>query len=104
MNDASGDTIRSLSAKILDLKRHRDALQNDAAQDSAEVTQLETEIQRVAADLELRVRAQDQRAEKLRRISLIVQETEAALRKISDSTAKLDQVIENELAAVKKSY
>lgn len=98
------DSIRALGGKLTDLKKYRDILQSEVAQESSNITQLEAELQKIRTELESKSRAQDQRNEKLRRITLIIQETENALKKIADNTMKLDQVIDRELSSVKKPY
>ena len=101
---SEGDSIRGLGTKLVDLKKYRDAIQGEVAQESGDITMLEAELQKLRAELESKSRQQEQRTEKLKRVNLIIQETEAALKKISDNTIKLDQVIERELASIKKPF
>ena len=104
MMSEGGDSMKMLGQKMFELKKYKDVLQGEAARDSSELTQFEIEMQRLRAEIDARNKAQEQRMEKLKRINLIIQETDAALQKIALNTQKLDQVIERELSSIPKQY
>ena len=93
------DKTGALQNKLFDLKKYRDTLQQEAAVGASELTQLEEQLNHLQNAVDMRKRESSERQAKLKRIEVIISESEHALRKLAENAKRLEGVIEHELSS-----
>jgi len=92
------DKLEILKGKLFELKKYRDILQNETAYCSQEITQLEESAGKIKNALESHKRIYDEKNQKIKRVDAIINESEGAMRKLTENARKLENVIERELS------
>ena len=93
--------MKSLKIKLSELKRHRETLKREEDADKRASSQMEEEIKSLETILSRKTKQIEEGEVKLERYDEILKRSQDALVRLTENAKKLEEVIENELAALK---
>ncbi len=93
--------MTTLRQKLVELKSIRKSLQDQISRHDADTNMLETELKRLTLDLERRQKIYSENTEKLHKLDTVLEVSEKALERLSNTATRLDEVLGGELTAIK---
>ena len=99
----TAESMTSLRAKLVELKGYRKSLQDQVSRYDVDSKYAENELTKLTANLEGREKIYGEKQIKLKKYDEVLEASEGALKRIIDTAAKLDEILDQELASIKTS-
>ncbi len=95
------ESMSSLRTKLAELKAFRKTLQDQVSRHDTEMRYLDADISRSTTELERKEKSFLEKQEKLRKYNEVLEASEAALARLTETATKLDGILGDELSSIK---